>query len=92
MNVVVSLFTCVCRGMIVTVQPGDGSFHPGSPATYSGLTVSKVAVLEGHQAEQGMLDVAGDTLSMMVVDGVVFYRCNFSGASGLVLLCLCAVS
>ena len=74
--------------MFVTVQPGN----PGSPATYSGLHVSLGAVLERHQAEQGMLDVAGDTPSMMVVDGVVFYRCNFSGASGLVLLCLCAVS
>ena len=74
--------------MFVTVQPGN----PGSPATYSGLYVSLEAVLERHQVEQGMLDVAGDTLSMMVVDGVVFYRCNFSGASGLVLLCLCAVS
>ena len=47
-NAVVSQLTSVCRSMNVTVQPSDGSCHPGSPATHSGLIVSREAVLEGH--------------------------------------------
>ena len=36
-NALVSKITSVSRGMNVTVQPGDGSFHPGWPSSYSSL-------------------------------------------------------
>ena len=81
-NAVVSQLTSVCRSMNVTVQPGDGSRHPGSPATHSGLTVSRGAVLEGHQAEQGMDVPSGDTLSLDCSVSSVASSCVTATSSG----------